>query len=137
MNWKKDSKAFFVIQTTSDPHIPSRKEHSQPAIQIETPCEIDVEYEASKKADSKEKVSGEGAVRSEIPSQETLIQMAFEDDDVHEEFQKEKEEEMARELPKLEDISLLPGWGRWKDEQQEPKWMQKKRSENEKQDLLK
>jgi len=63
-------------------------------------------------------------------TQTDLIQLAFDDDDVKDEFAEEKEKEVASELPKIEEISLLPGWGRWKDDQEEPKWMQAKREKN-------
>eukprot|EP00210_Caulerpa_lentillifera_P001681 g1616.t1 len=61
--------------------------------------------------------------------QEELISLAFADDDIAD-F--DKEQEMNKELPKVEEISLLPGWGRWKDDQHEPKWMQEKRTQNQK-----
>ena len=64
-------------------------------------------------------------------SQADLIKMAFADDDVHDEFRAEKEAEVAQELPKSEEISLLPGWGRWKNEQKEPKWMEEQRAKNQ------
>ena len=64
-------------------------------------------------------------------SQAELIKMAFADDDVHDEFRAEKEAEVAQELPKAKEISLLPGWGRWKDEQKEPRWMGEQRAKNQ------
>ena len=76
------------------------------------------------------KESGDKEHSTRNLSQGELIQMAFAEDDVHDEFQKEKEAEVGEELPKVEQISLLPGWGRWKGEQQEPKWMQEKRAKN-------
>lgn len=35
-----------------------------------------------------------------------------------------KDAEVAEEVPKVEEPSLLPGWGMWAGQQREPKWMQ-------------
>ena len=39
------------------------------------------------------------------------------------EFEADKAEDIAAELPKVEEPSTLPGWGMWAGLQREPKWM--------------
>lgn len=46
------------------------------------------------------------------PTQREIISEAFEDDDIIEEFNKEKQDEIDRDKPKDIDLSL-PGWGSW------------------------
>ncbi|GAX85472.1 hypothetical protein CEUSTIGMA_g12888.t1 [Chlamydomonas eustigma] len=56
-------------------------------------------------------------------TQKDLISLAFAGDDVEAEFAAEKAEDVASELPKIEEPSTLPGWGMWSSAQREPKWM--------------
>ncbi len=49
--------------------------------------------------------------------------MAFASDDVAGDFAADKAQEVAAELPHIEEPSLLPGWGAWADQQKDPKWM--------------
>ena len=34
-----------------------------------------------------------------------------------------KDAEVAEEVPKMDEPSMLPGWGMWAGQQREPKWM--------------
>ncbi|KAL6512136.1 hypothetical protein OROGR_021733 [Orobanche gracilis] len=64
----------------------------------------------------------------ELPSQAELIQRAFANDDVEEDFEKDKEAILNEENPEPEKPVLLPGWGQWTDIQQKrglPSWMVK------------
>lgn len=56
-------------------------------------------------------------------SQRALIAEAFAGDDVAAEFEAEKAAEAEKELPKIDEPSLLPGWGAWASHQKEPKWL--------------
>ncbi|XP_044272701.1 U3 small nucleolar RNA-associated protein 14 homolog A [Tribolium madens] len=49
---------------------------------------------------------------NEEPTQREIISEAFEDDDIVQEFAKEKQDEIDRDKPKDVDLSL-PGWGSW------------------------
>ncbi|EFA08495.1 U3 small nucleolar RNA-associated protein 14 homolog A [Tribolium castaneum] len=49
---------------------------------------------------------------NEEPTQREIISEAFEDDDIVQEFAKEKQDEVDRDKPKDIDLSL-PGWGSW------------------------
>ncbi|KAL6568971.1 hypothetical protein OROGR_000696 [Orobanche gracilis] len=64
----------------------------------------------------------------ELPSQTELIQRAFANDDVEEDFEKDKEAILNEENPEPEKPVLLPGWGQWTHIQQKrglPSWMVK------------
>lgn len=114
----------------------STKVHSQPTTEIHIhsdstkPSDDPEKNQGAMKSSTSEMQVGDTAQKATGLSQEELVQMAFADDDVNDEFEKEKTAEVSHELPKVEEISLLPGWGRWKDEQQEPKWMQEKRAKS-------
>ncbi|KAK9837770.1 hypothetical protein WJX74_004747 [Apatococcus lobatus] len=56
-------------------------------------------------------------------SQRELVAQAFAGDDVEADFQQMKDAEVAEEVPKVEEPSMLPGWGTWAGQQREPKWM--------------
>ncbi|GMH32317.1 hypothetical protein BSKO_00151 [Bryopsis sp. KO-2023] len=63
-------------------------------------------------------------------SQEDLIEMAFAGDDVGVDFAAEKAKEVEKDLgPELE-VNVLPGWGTWKSQQREPKWMAEARAKD-------
>ena len=53
-------------------------------------------------------------------------------DDVEAEFAAEKAEDVAGELPKIEEPSTLPGWGMWAGAQREPKWMREAKEKAQK-----
>ncbi len=39
------------------------------------------------------------------------------------EFEAQKAEEVGAELPKVEEVGVLPGWGVWAEQQREPRWV--------------
>lgn len=62
---------------------------------------------------------------TEEQQQRMNIQQAFADDDVVEEFQKEKEDKMEKDRPKAVDLTV-PGWGDWAGVGVEPSKKKKK-----------
>ncbi|KAL6770242.1 hypothetical protein ACKKBG_A34180 [Auxenochlorella protothecoides x Auxenochlorella symbiontica] len=66
-------------------------------------------------------------------TQDDLIRMAFANDDVAAEFAAEKASEVEAELPKVEGVGTLPGWGNWAGAQREPAWMAAARRKAEQQ----
>jgi hypothetical protein len=48
-------------------------------------------------------------------------------DDVEAEFAAEKAAEIEGELPKVEEVGALPGWGVWADQQKEPRWVKEQK----------
>ena len=58
-----------------------------------------------------------------------LVKEAFAGDDVADEFDELKQAEVDAELPAVEELNPLPGWGLWSDQQKKPKWMIKKEQE--------
>jgi U3 small nucleolar RNA-associated protein 14 len=48
-------------------------------------------------------------------------------DDVEADFAAEKAAEIDGELPKVEEVGVLPGWGVWADQQQEPRWVREQK----------
>lgn len=75
---------------------------------------------------------GGGKLMSGRVTQEDLIRQAFAGDDVEDQFAREKAAEVEAELPKEDLPGVLPGWGTWKDQQREPKWMVEQRKKQEK-----
>ena len=55
--------------------------------------------------------------------QRKLVQEAFAGDDVADDFAQLKRQEVDAELPVVEEMSALPGWGLWSNQQKKPKWM--------------
>ena len=76
------------------------------------------------------------AARREIEEsrreKKAIANMTFVDEDVLEEFKKEKEDATGGELPQLQEFNIMPGWGAWSDQQRKPKWMIKAEEENKK-----
>lgn len=69
----------------------------------------------------------EGEMGGVSTRQRELIRQAFAGDDVAQEFEREKEEQVAGELPEEEGEQLLPGWGQWASEQREPRFIERQR----------
>lgn len=63
-------------------------------------------------------------------SQEDLIEMAFAGDDVGVDFAAEKAKVVEKDLGPEVEVNVLPGWGTWKSQQREPKWMREKRAKD-------
>lgn len=64
-------------------------------------------------------------------TQDDLVRMAFAGDDVVAEFEAEKAADAGAELPAVEEIGVLPGWGTWAGSQREPAWMAAERKKNQ------
>jgi len=62
-------------------------------------------------------------------SQRQIVSQAFGafGDDVQADFQEEKVQNLADELPTFEEPADLPGWGKWEGERKTPKWILKAR----------
>ena len=63
--------------------------------------------------------------------QQQLVREAFAGDDVADDFAKMKKDEVDAELPEVEELNALPGWGMWSNQQKKPKWMIQKEKEQQ------
>ena len=89
----------------------------------------------SKKSNEEEDLYLEEAGDGPHMSQRQIVAQAFGafGDDVQTDFQEEKMQSVAEELPTFEEPADLPGWGKWEGDRKTPKWILKARAKAEEQ----